>query len=286
MGSPKLTKFKLVYQQHLIVMKTDPESHMRLTQHQMLPDEVENFKREMQSDGYIVVPNIFTTDDVDKIETMLLEAIQVVLKNEAPEFCLPSDSLTDKDILLLLSKVRKTHPELSKQLRRQIITTISYNVPQVLKENVALIFVIEQILGLTNIQYNLFLTSICLPHSRNISEGLLGWHQDLGGAGKYTIWAPILDHDSFHDGYLNFMIGDFGPLPHTVISENINDVNTISEAELPNGEVVRVSCRKGDVIIWNDMALHATGANRSEISRFAFLVWVDGVALQSRDIVE
>lgn len=247
----------------------------------MLQEDIEVFRQKLEADGYVVVPGIFASEVVNVVKKKLSDAILSVVEREAPEYFDPSIVVSERDVLLLLTRVKVNAPELAKQLRRRIISAVGYEIPNILKENDTLSFVVEKILGIRDFQLTLFLISICLPGSRDISEGLLGWHQDLGGAGKYTIWSPIFDHDSFHGGYLKFLPVDCGPLPHTVFSEDSNDVNTVSEALLPNGDPVSVSCRKGDVIIWHDLLPHMTGSNDSSISRYAFILWVDNAAKQT-----
>ncbi|WP_027160382.1 phytanoyl-CoA dioxygenase family protein [Methylobacter luteus] len=236
---------------------------------------IAQLKKKFSCDGYVVIPSVFTLDEVNAAKKVLLDAIKLAATLDPDACTMLSPEASEYEILTFLSQARYASPQLSIKLRRRIIEIVGYDVPEMIEASVNLKNVAQQILGLTHFNYKLFLISICLPRSSHISEGLLGWHQDFDGAGKYTVWSPVLKHSSYQSGYLEFIPGIDEHLPHSIKSEHIRDVNTVSSKDLPKSSPVAVSCDLGDVIIWNSLTLHATGANESGIPRYAFLTWID-----------
>lgn len=241
--------------------------------------DIEKIKEKLNSDGYVIVPNVFSCEDIEFIKAFVLKVIKSVVEKEAPQFLPSSNCNHETEILMILTRINYECSEIAKRIRGKIISSCGYAVPDILEKNQNLRFVVEKILRLSSYSFSLFLISICLPKSSDVKGGLLGWHQDFGGAGMYAIWSPIVEHENYKNGYLNFISGNFPHLPHSVISENYYDVNTISEDDLPSSVPEEVYCRIGDVIIWNDLTLHATRENLSNISRYALITWVSGLQM-------
>jgi phytanoyl-CoA hydroxylase len=100
------------------------------------------------------------------------------------------------------------------------------------------------------------------------------WHQDWfywEGATKVSVWIA-LDDATPENGCLMFSPGTHKKIFAKKVVPNTNAfVNRITDEDLAGYEKVDVAVKRGDVVIFHDLAAHASHNNTAKIDRWSFI---------------
>ncbi len=126
------------------------------------------------------------------------------------------------------------------------------------------------------------------------------WHQDWfywGGPTKVSVWIA-LDDATPENGCLMFAPGTHKKVFKKYIADNTNAfVNRITESDLAEYKKVDVAVKRGDAVIFHDLAAHASHDNTAKIDRWSFIstyrsghafddsnVWEKGMLLTGKSV--
>jgi Phytanoyl-CoA dioxygenase (PhyH) len=217
-------------------------------------DEVETYRR----DGYIYLQQISTPDEVLEIREILADlfARKVGVK-EGAQFDLLNPDSTDSMTLGQL-----TNPcDFAPRLRKTEYVKKAHDLA-------------KQLLGPRALRSADF---VLMKPARTGSA--TPWHQDQAyrnasyTARELSIWMPLQDVDE-NSGCMQFVPGtQLYPIkPHRSPNNDLRS-HSLECCEIPPPEkVVSVPMRAGDCSIHDNRVLHGTPANRSEVTRFAYIL--------------
>jgi phytanoyl-CoA hydroxylase len=99
------------------------------------------------------------------------------------------------------------------------------------------------------------------------------WHQDWfywEGATKLSVWIA-LDDATPENGCLMFAPGTHKKVFKKYVADGNAFVNRITDADLAEYKKVDVAVKKGDAVIFHDLAAHASHDNTAKIDRWSFI---------------
>lgn len=208
-------------------------------------ENTESLKSELKKNGYVVLRSIFSETEIKNITAhinkMLAREVRGGIKIEYEE-----DATTPRQIWDFVFRDWK--------LTRQIVL------------HRKLLAYVSDILGY---QPFLFRSSIMLKKAETGSE--LDWHQDhaywaISPAPVYSAWIA-LDEATQENGGMKFIKGGHkGGLKEFKVGRQ----NSVRQVLIDDhSQEVVVPCRAGDVILFDSLIPHATGANRTLFDRKA-----------------
>ncbi len=99
------------------------------------------------------------------------------------------------------------------------------------------------------------------------------WHQDWfywNGPTKVSVWIA-LDDATPENGCLMFAPGTHKKVFKMYVADGNAFVNRITESDLAEYKKVDVAVKRGDAVIFHDLAAHASHNNTAKIDRWSFI---------------
>lgn len=100
------------------------------------------------------------------------------------------------------------------------------------------------------------------------------WHQDWfywEGATKYSVWIA-LDDATIANGCLRFIPGSHVKVfPRKTVNDGIAFVNRVEEKDLADWTPVDLQVKRGDAVVFHDLAVHASHPNASGADRWSLI---------------
>jgi hypothetical protein len=224
--------------------------------------------------GFMIERNMFSRTHLNCVREIIADNLRKILSDPAYSFLenLNVDIDNNEILMQTLHFIATYDGALARKTRRLIIKAVGFELPSAISDVPNMRDVLSECLQAMRVKPTLFLVSVNIPSGKSIEDGVTSWHQDLGGAGKITLWTPLCD-STIANGCLYIMPRIRQKLPHRNTTEKAAHLDFIYDDDMPRKPHVPVPCQEGDTVIFSHFIPHKTSVNRTCVPRWAFMIW-------------